>query len=211
MNEETRIYAIYASSLSVVTSLDMLHNMSKLQHIYLHPSVIARGTVSMMPTQVMMRFGQIYVSSYITNLTNSPLLGFGSICLTQEVIYNHAMSRWDEIVCKSKNLTQKPKVGSYRGLLFSIPRDMISQGIPYYFSTPLSLLAVSAMATVASQGLHNCQMLMRTDPKLTYRNCLPRAYSFYGKSLFYAGATGRLGLMAVVNVVNACCLNSVYK
>lgn len=180
-------YIVYSGGLSVATPLAMLYNLRRVSP--LSNLNITTGVAKLFPVQFLLRCVQLQLSTCAANQTNNPLIGFGIVGLTQGVIYNHCVQYWSNT---------KPPIS--RGLVFAVPRDMVSQGVPYVSGTPL--LPTSVLSTVISQGFHNCQLHMQITPGIRYRECLSSIYKKHGISWLYKGVSGRLGLMTFTNVIN---------
>lgn len=134
--------------------------------------------------------------------------------------------------------------GMFRGVAFAACRDMISQGVPFVFSStvkkivfdPLfpadgsdsakesfvtpyissikhwsSVLFTSVVATILSQGLHNCQVTMQSDASLGYLSTLQRVWKNNGIAAFYRGSEARIGLLLVVNILNEALLKKAWS
>lgn len=199
-------YTIYAVTLSSLTPLAMLYNLSKIYQINLSSKIILRGTLSLFPTQYLMKTGQIYLSTHLTDISNNHLIGFSFIGLSQGIIYNNCIHHWMHLF----NIP-KIKIPSHRGLFFSIPRDIISQGVPYQFANPYTLIPISITSTILTQGLHNCQIHMQTNKNINYSNVLQKIYKYHGISFLYKGVFGRIVLLTITNIVNYTCLKIIWN
>lgn len=191
MTEVTN-YLIYSGALSIATPLAMLYNLTKVGTPIPTCITIVKGVTRLFPGQALARCSQLYVATNIAT-THHPILGFAFMGLTQGMIYNHCISHW----LKTPNVFK----GVTRGLGFAVPRDVVSQGIPYLSNTPL--LPTSLTATMMSQGLHNCQVHMQTNPTVSYKGCIRSLYNQHGMSALYKGVGGRMGLITVTNFVNS--------
>ena len=70
---------------------------------------------------------------------------------------------------------------------------------------------MSAVGTVLSQGLHNCQIMMQSNQGLSYAGALRSVYEVHGISALYKGAEARMGLLMVVNVLNELLLKPAWE
>ena len=97
--------------------------------------------------------------------------------------------------------------------------DSISDPTKNSFLTPYlpsikhwsSVLFTSAIATVLSQCLHNCQMTMQSDQSLGYMTTLQRVWKNNGIATFYRGSEARIGLLLVVNILNEALLKKAWS
>lgn len=126
--------------------------------------------------------------------------------------------------------------GMFRGFGFAAVRDMISQGIPFVFAKPFeenivkpmfpgkenngmvsfithwgSVFTCSVLATVASQGLHNCQITMQSNPDLNHLTAVNKAFKENGVRILWRGAEARVGLLLVVNFLNEVLLKKAWQ
>ena len=74
-----------------------------------------------------------------------------------------------------------------------------------------SVLGTSVFATYASQGMHNCQIVMQTDKAVSHMGALQKAVKQNGVSLLWRGAEARVGLLLVVNVLNELLLKKAWE
>lgn len=203
--ENIKNIGIYSVGLSCATPTAMGYNVAKLYKFSPKKLPYFSATVQMSPAQISMRVLQFQAATAVTQATN-PLCGFAFMGWTQGIIYGHATRRWSQVLGIDKPSFSPP----WRGSAFAIVRDVVSQGIPFQFSHPLSIISASVFSTVLSQMFHNAQMMMQAEHNLSYRDVIKRAIS-QRKTLFYQGCSARIGLMLVVNGINAFCLKQGWK
>lgn len=213
----------YSSSLSLFTPPAMAYNMSKLYKIPISRFPICKETFRILPSQFTYRFLQYGIFSFISDKTN-PWIGFGLMGISQGFIYGKVNNHWTKVLQQknnsliSKNIQNNSfttksfstksfrnnsfRNSSFRGSFFAASRDIISQGIPYQFNTPLSVLNASLFSTVASQCFHNFQTVMQVNTKLNYQQAVKYTWEKHGIELFWKGSSARIGLMLLINIIN---------
>jgi hypothetical protein len=155
----------------------------------------------------------------------NPWMAFAVVGILQGGVYGQCNMYFSKTLGIGKTFNIK---GMFRGVAFAGCRDMISQGVPFMFSAYTrqyvfdnlfpttsdssnwlvqfkywgSVLTTSMIATVASQGVHNCQITIQADQSLTYKTTLEKIWSQHGFRMFYKGAEARIGLLLVVNILN---------
>ena len=172
----------------------------------LHPTskrVILNGTTTMFPQQIIMRLCQFHTATYVKEHTSNVWIGFGVMGAFQGVIYGQANVQWARILKISNPSLHAP----LRGNLFSIGRDVISQGIPYHATTSYDMVGYTFLSTIASQGLHNFQTLMQVDKNINYRTAISHSLKHHGMSIFWKGFEARLLMILFINSINRLVLN----
>lgn len=213
INTEKLIPAsIYCGSLSLITPPLIGYNLQALYQ--LQPSSTStltpwiRANLRMMPTQLVLRSGQLAIASQLRERTN-PWVGFAFMGVMQGIIYGHANTNW----VRHLNLPVGAKPNLLRGVLFAASRDTISQGIPFAFrdNGPAAVALASIGATVASQGFHNCQTIMQVKSYLGYREAFLAGWKRHGFTLFYTGYQARLVMMSSINALNYLLLKDLWS
>lgn len=85
--------------------------------------------------------------------------------------------------------------------------DGVAAGIKQWSA----VLGSSVFATYASQGMHNCQIVMQTDKSLSHIGAFQKAYKQNGIALLWRGAEARVGLLLIVNVLNELLLKKAWE
>lgn len=131
----------------------------------------------------------------------STFFAFGILGVLQGAVYGHANVALAKALSISKPLSV---LAFFRGSAFGFGRDLISQGIPFYFgSGPLDVVGWSLLSTVASHPLHLAQTLMQADGAVRYRQVPSRLrHQLGGVHVFTSGISARLGLLTVTNLLN---------
>jgi len=131
----------------------------------------------------------------------STFFAFGILGVLQGAVYGHANVALAKALSISKPLSV---LAFFRGSAFGFGRDLISQGIPFYFgSGPLDVVGWSLLSTVASHPLHLAQTLMQADGAVRYRQVPSRLrHQLGGVHVFTSGISARLGLLTVTSLLN---------
>ena len=148
-----------------------------------------QGSLRMIPGQLALRSGQLLIAREIKEHSN-PWFGFALMGVLQGVIYGHANNNW---LHHLQITSVKGVPNPFRGVLFAASRDTISQGIPFMMGQygVASVAASSILATIGSQGLHNCQTMMQMDSQVGYLSSIrngwqqhPNRVQIYHHTLF---------------------------
>ena len=75
----------------------------------------------------------------------------------------------------------------------------------------IALVTTSIGATFASQGAHNCQILMQADHSLGYSGAMSTLWAQHGSRMFYMGGSARVALLLVVNGLNEVILKKAWE
>lgn len=198
----------YSSILSIMTPPLVGFNLSTLYQINYQHIPWVHGSLKMFVPQIALRSGQLLIASQIKEQTN-PWIGFGCIGLMQGVIYGHANTSWLKYI----KLPVKTSPNIFRGALYAISRDTISQGVPYAFREyglgPV--IGISIISTISSQVFHNCQTIMQVKSYLSYRQAFFKGWDRHGYKLFYHGFQSRIALMLGINILNYLFLDKIWS
>ena len=216
----------YGAGISTVSPVATVYQLCRL-----NPSVANTTFSRMMSMSAMVFLPQTILKAVQMNISTpvkenlNPWAAFACIGILQGGVYGQANMYFSQQLKLGKEFKL---IGMFRGVGFAALRDMISQGIPFVYSKTMryvvfdrllpdgemnssylphikhwsSVLFTSAIATVMSQGLHNCQLMMQSNQELTYLTTLQTVWKNNGIATFYRGAEARIGLLLVVNVLN---------
>lgn len=209
-------YLGHSILITTISPLSNAYNLCKLFDNKIHFRKICKHTVPIITPQILLRYAQLNVGALVN--FHNPLLGFGFIGALQGIIYGHANSYYNKV------LFGKPFVRSnmFRGTIFASGRDIISQGIPFVYSSKISnyfgiksdlgKLAIwsstSLLSILSSHFLHNLQLIMHSNENIRYIDTLKKLQN---PTIFWKGVEGRLILLLATNALNEFFLKDVWK
>lgn len=222
-------YLLYSAA---ITCFSPTSNLYQLTGLYKKPFLTNLHLVPrIFPQQMLLRYSQLHISGFFKEHF-SPLTAFGIIGVLQGGIYGHANLYYSQelgIQKKPLKFNYGSFYNNFRGSLFGGPRDIISQGIPFMFSSKLedhlkesftvlanyptgtkwgSLLSVSVFSTYLSHPLHNCQILRQTESGLSSLETIKKI--IFSRHLF-RGAESRVFLLFITNVFNEIFIKPVWS
>ena len=225
MEKQPYIWA-YGFFISLVSPIASLYQLKRLNpQLKLTRAQMFRLPYSILPVQTILKTSQINVSTPIKESFN-PWLAFGLIGVLQGGVYGQANIYFSKKLKIGKVYSYK---GLFRGTPFAALRDMISQGLPFMMTEEfcskvldpiwitkkessgtlqheikhwISITSLSVVSTFLSQGLHNCQIIMQSNQKLSYLGTIQQAFGENGVNIFWRGVEARLGLLLFVNILN---------
>lgn len=195
---------IYSGILSSTTPLLMGINMSILVKKYPKLSHIPKYSIKVFPPQMALRMGHLGVGYMTKEISDSPWFAFGVMGISQGIIYGQSNVSWLNMIYSSKKISA---INYFRGSHFALCRDIISQGIPFYFreKDTVEFATISTGCVIASQGIHNCQLVCQSRQKI-----IPSVKK-HGYSFLYRGISQRLGVMGLINFLNREYLSKIWK
>ena len=217
----------YGLGITVFSAPLSAYQICKLYRAPVPVTAMLRSATLIFPHQTVLKMAQMNACKPVKDYLN-PWAAFAAVGVLQGGVYGQANIHFT----KSFNLvkTAPSLAGLFRGSGFAGARDMLSQGVPFVFSGPFrqtfldsadslppvvktygSVLTMSAVGTVLSQGLHNCQIMMQSNQGLSYAGALRSVYEVHGVSALYKGAEARMGLLMVVNVLNELLLKPAWE
>jgi hypothetical protein len=206
--EKERCILFHSTALTFFSPLSSLYQITRLHN--LENRVLFRNMrylPHIFPQQVLMRYAQSHIATECKEHLN-PLFAFGIIGILQGGIYGHSYLYFS----KKLNITNTIKFSHYfKGPVFAMSRDIISQGAPFYLMKNIhvessyyypSLLGFSVVSTIISHPLHCMQILNQTNPNKNHYQIAKEAIKTYKWSLFYRGVESRLVLLFMTNLFN---------
>lgn len=168
--------------------------------------------------QVFLRSWQLGISTTVTQHTH-PFVGFGIFGLTQSIMYGDCNNRWWSSGRSGGGAhSQRWKTllrSSLRAPYLSVTRDVISQGIPFYFASSAhnhenwaKLLTWSFTSTVVSQPIHNVQTLLSGNKSLTLKEAV---HKIHRERQHFKGVGSRILLLSGINVLNFVYLKKIWQ
>jgi len=185
---------------------------------------LARLSACIIPHQALLKWVQMNAAKPVKEHLN-PWAAFAVVGMLQGGVYGQCNIHFSGVLGLSQTASLK---GMFRGLAFAACRDCMSQGMPFVLSPAVQHLAIdpllapaggdgyvaepvrrglavfstSVVATVLSQGFHNCQIKMQADQSLSYVQTMRALWKEHGARLLYVGASARISLLLVVNALN---------
>jgi hypothetical protein len=219
----------YGAGISLFSPIASVYQLCRLNpQVAASNSRMASLAARVFPIQTLLKTIQMNVSTPVKENLN-PWAAFAVIGVIQGGVYGQCNIYFSKQLEISKNLSL---AGMFRGVLFAATRDTISQGVPFMCSgivkknifEPLlptaegdvsqsaefkravkhwgSVLSTSVVSTIASQGVHNCQITMQANQELSYMGTLKTVWERNGVAAFYRGSEARIGLLLTVNILN---------
>lgn len=225
----------YGIGISLLSPTLTAYQLCKLYNKPVSPMRLATLSVRIIPHQTCLKWAQMNTATPVKEYLN-PWLAFAVVGILQGGVYGQCNVHFARVLHLSNSASM---AGIFRGWVFAGARDSISQGIPFVCSSmteqyvfdpvwemckldslgematgakrALSVVCTSLFATVASQGLHNAQIKMQADQSLSYIRTVQILWAEHGASIFYKGATARVGLLLVVNGFNEALLKPAWE
>lgn len=215
----------YGAIISLVSPAATAYQLCKLYKLPIGATQLFGMSMAIFPHQTFLKTVQMDLSTPVKETFN-PWLAFGVVGVLQGGVYGQCNVYFSNALKLGAVASYS---GMFRGSLFAGVRDTLSQGIPFMCSgavktnvmdrmiptpkenaSPLveaaklwsSVLSTSVFATVASQGLHNCQICMQADSSLGYASAVQQVWRQHSYHFLYRGAEARIGLLLLVNVLN---------
>lgn len=225
----------YSLCISVFSPSMTAFQLCKVYKKAVSPLRLARMSAAILPHQTLMKLVQMNIATPVKEHLN-PWAAFAVVGVLQGAVYGQCNVHFARALKLSSNASMQ---GIFRGVGFAALRDGISQGMPFVCSPlterhlvrPLSaalgfgdhgaggdtvtkavsVVGTSVVATVLSQGLHNAQIKMQADQSLTHRGAALTLWAEHGASIFYKGASARIGLLLIVNGLNELLLKKAWE
>lgn len=222
----------YGACISAVSPLASCYQLLKLNpQVKVPLKEMAVLSARIFPQQTLLKAAQMNASTPVKEHLN-PWMAFAFVGFLQGGVYGQANIHFAKNLGIGKKLSLK---GMFRGGGFAAGRDTLSQGIPFMLSDTLlkhvidplyptepghplstvkqygSVIACSVAATLASQGMHNCQITMQANQELTHFTTLPAVLEKHGLSFLWKGASARVSLLLVVNILNETLLKAAWR
>uniref|UniRef100_A0A7S3LQ80 ADP,ATP carrier protein n=1 Tax=Aplanochytrium stocchinoi TaxID=215587 RepID=A0A7S3LQ80_9STRA len=228
-------FLAYGFGISLVSPTASVYQLLKLNpqvRMIIFPDGM-KIAMKILPHQTVLKVLQMNASTPVKEQLN-PWAAFAAVGILQGGVYGQA----NVFFSQQLKLGNKPSYsGVFRGWGYAGGRDMMSQGIPYVFSTKVrenildqvwdtssepaglgsqikqwtAVIGTSIFATYISQGFHNCQITMHADQTVNHLGALRKAYAENGLSLLYKGGEARVGLLLVVNILNEAFLKKAWE
>lgn len=225
----------YGFGISLISPTLTAYQLCKLYNKPVSPVRLASLSARIVPHQTALKVVQMNSATPVKEYLN-PWLAFAAVGVLQGGVYGQCNVHFARVLKLSNNASM---AGIFRGWIFAGFRDSISQGIPFVCSSmteqyvfdpvweitglnglgemaggvkrAVSVMCTSIFATVASQGLHNAQIKMQADQSLSYARTVQTLWAEHGASIFYKGASARIGLLLVVNGFNEVLLKPAWE
>ncbi|GBG32580.1 Solute carrier family 25 member 38-like [Hondaea fermentalgiana] len=235
MLEKQPYMLAYGFAISLFSPLSSLYQLVKLNpKVHMTAPQMTKMAMRILPHQTVLKMAQMDASTPVKENFN-PWAAFAVVGVLQGGVYGQANIFFSQAL---KLGTNPSYAGMFRGFGFAAVRDTISQGAPFVFAEPVrkqfidpafpddeknpsplkksikhwsSVLGCSIVATVASQGLHNCQITMQSNHDLSHMTAIAKAYKENGVRLLWRGAEARIGLLLIVNILNESLLKKAWE
>ena len=178
-------YFQYGAGISIFSAPASAYQLCRLYKAAVPPSEMAKAACRILPHQTLLKLAQMNASAPVKR-AHQPWAAFAVVGILQGGVYGQSSVHFAKafsLVAKAPSLA-----GMFRGSMFAAGRDSLSQGIPFVLADPFrrtvvdrvvaadsdlakmakkwgSLILTSIGATVASQGLHNGQLRMQSEPE----------------------------------------------
>lgn len=236
-NERQPYLFAYGLGISIFAPFASAWQLCKLYKIPIHYPQLAGFAGQILVHQTLLKMAQMNAMTPIKeNLNLWAAFAVGGVL--QGGVYGQSITHLSKKLNVGSNVSLK---GMFRGSAFGAGRDVISQGVPYVFSRSFeravidpvlqmvvpskvmedpsfaeakgtcSVIPVSIGATYGSQALHNCQIKMQSDQSLSYVAATRAVWAEHGSRIFWTGAPARVGLLLVVNILNALVLRRAWE
>jgi len=226
----------YGAAISVFSPYASAHQLCKLYRKPVPAREKLRASMLIFPHQTMLKTLQMNLCTPVKEHLN-PWAAFAVVGILQGVVYGQANVHLTQTFQLVRKVPTLSLAAVFRGSIFAAGRDTISQGAPFVLSSsvratffdPLlpadalpggvackaahwgSIMTTSIAATGASQGLHNAQITMQSDPSLTHATALRSLWTKNGLGMMLRGAEARVGLLLVVNLLNELLLKPAWE
>jgi hypothetical protein len=221
----------YGAGISAVSPLATCYQLSRINPLVANTPFRRMATMSaaIALPQTALKVIQMNLSTPVREYLN-PWAAFAVVGVLQGGVYGQANVHF----ATKLGLGAVSFMGLFRGSIFAGLRDMISQGIPFVFSSDVrrmgfdpmlpaksptsefvkkwgSILSTSVVATVLSQGPQNSQLMMQSNHSLSYMQTMKHLWTMNGVSALWRGAEARIILLAVVSVLNELVLKPAWE
>ena len=225
----------YSFGISIFSPTATAYQLCKVYKKPIGPATLAKLSLRILPHQTFLKLAQMNAATPVKEYLN-PWAAFAVVGVLQGGVYGQCNVHFARVLELSNNASMK---GIFRGAAFAGVRDSLSQGIPFVCSSmteqyifdpvwktlgldgetgagagvkrAVSVISTSIFATVASQGLHNAQIKMQADQSLSYARTVSSLWAEHGTSIFYKGASARIGLLLIVNGFNETLLKPAWE
>ncbi len=225
----------YSFGISIFSPSMTAYQLCKVYKKAVPPTQLARLSAAIVPHQTVLKLLQMNAATPVKEYLN-PWAAFAVVGVLQGGVYGQCNVHFARKLELSSTASMS---GIFRGAGFAGIRDSLSQGIPFvcssltekYVCDPLwrllgfdgqsstgagvkravSVMGTSIVATVLSQGVHNAQIKMQADQTLTYGRTMSMLWAEHGPSIFYKGASARIGLLLIVNGFNEVLLKKAWE
>lgn len=212
----------YGACISVVSPGATAYQLSKIFNVQKTVPELFKMSFRIFPHQTLLKAAQMDASTPVKDFLN-PWAAFFAVGVLQGGVYGQSNIYFSRALELGKS-TSYAKL--FRGVGYAGGRDTISQGVPFMlaggFKTHVidpvvkfpenspgdqackyaAVLSTSVCATTMSQGLHNLQIAMQADQALGYASALRSLWNQHGVRFLWRGVEARVGLLALVCVLN---------